>query len=259
MGKPGLQQAKPASSVYHDDPTRDDAASTSSAMLLRDTVPIDASELDEADLPPYTETSTGLTGLPFSAPTLTSAILPPPDLDPCIEARTDYDAKGSTYTRLSPTLSVDPVALRAYIEYQATQSPRAYARLYGEHVETRGSGSDKKKNRVVDFDVLVDLSETVSRRFVGPGCEMPVGDVEWGELRVVDNARKVYRGGMMKSVDERFRADIEFTRETQSLEEWCHLFCASGSVLKSYVPTFHSSSSVTHPNRVYIPLLMLVF
>ena len=235
MGKAGSQKAKPASGVYHDDPAHDNAASASSTMLLRNTVPIDAPELNAEDLPSYTETADGHVGPPVPAPTLPTANLPPPDLDARIEARTDYDSKGSTYTRLSPTLTVDPDALCAYVEYQATQAPQAFARLHGEHTETRGSGSDKKKKHVVDFDVLVNLSETVSRRYVGPGCEAPMGADEWVELDVVDNERKVHRGGVMKGRDGRFRADVEDTHERQSLKEWCHLFCASGSALKSCV------------------------
>ena len=211
---------------YPDELDRDDEASTSSAIPLRENIGL--LDPDEPDLPSYSEAA-------FPSVIEESADdsypQPPQDLDPEVESWINVDYQGSNYTRLSNTLSTDPVALKAYIEYQALISPAAYVRICGHHTETRGTGDKKKKHRVVDFDLKLDATDTISRRNARLGRVS--NTAEWSYLHIIDNDRSTYRGTRLKTVNKQFRADIEDTHPTASLEEHCHLFCASSSKLKS--------------------------
>ena len=220
-------KAKPPPGVYQDEPDRDDAASMSSAISLRENIGL--LDEDEPELPPYSEN-------PSSVPEESiydNVPQPSQDLDPEVESWTHEDAKGSNYTRLSQTLSADPVALKAYIEYQSSVNPAAYIKIHGMHTETHGTGNNKKKEKKIDFDIKLDVTDTISRRSARLGRISNVP--EWSSLRIIDNDRKTFRGTRLKTVNKQFRADIENTREAASLEEHCHLFCASGSKLKSYL------------------------
>ncbi|MCJ1387713.1 hypothetical protein MMC18_000556 [Xylographa bjoerkii] len=201
----------------HGYPDLDDAASASSAVLLRDH---DFLEHD-SEPPPYADTpGVGVVSL-----------TPPIDLDREVEEYTHIDGKGSTHTRLSPTLTTDPIALEKYIRWSAKQAPKATIRVRGVHQERKRTKANEagKKFMVVDFDVDIDASDTISRNVPG---QQGITLEEWSKLELLDQQTKGYRGGRIKSRGQGLR-DVEARRGGQTLKEWSHLFCASPSMLKS--------------------------
>ena len=214
--------SKPPPGVYRDEPDRDDAASTSSAVSLRDHV-----EMEDEDLPPYTDNPDVEIGNPGEASEL---------VESGADTWTHNDHKGSTFTQLSHTRTTDPVALLRYIIREAAHPPRPYIRIVGHHTETRCTANNKnEKTKVIDFDINIDITETIVQA-CGVRFEVnlaPVRSSIHGRVRVIENGEKGYRGGRTKSTASRFKADVEATQVAPSLEEWCHLFCASNSKLKS--------------------------
>ena len=232
---------KPTSqAVYRDDPDRDDTASISSAVPLREQIHIE----DDLDLPPYTDEE--------PQTQVQRARLPRPSELPTLDAKivqfTHGDAKGSTVTRLSPTLTTDPVALQAYIEAESRDCPRASIKVKGTHWETQrtgGNNNGKKKVQVVDFEFDIDVTDTISRAMSGP--EPRELAEEWSELSLVGQGRKAYRGGRMKSRGKQSSVDPERAVEGPSLQEWCRLYCASGSKLKRYMQIISHQSKSQQP------------
>lgn len=221
MGRPS--SAKPKADLYRDEPEHDDGASTSSAISMQSDMAYEREgEQDEADLPPYSD----------DAPLLDSRSYDQPPLlrDAKVDQyhTCDYQ-KGRKTTRISPVLSTDPIALKAYLLEQAKEELQARITITGTHEETHETRNGKekttKKEKVVDFSFHIDVTDTISRRRSGQPC--------WSEMAIVDNGRKTYRGGRIKSRDKRFKVDVENTHSTASLDEWCHLFCASSSKLKT--------------------------
>ena len=222
----------PPSGAYQDEPDRDDRTSMSSAISLSSVIAPseDTALLDEPEPDPSPYIGTPPSSVP-EEPSHDEWPQPPQDLDPEIESWIHEDAKGSSYTRLSQTLSTDPFALKAYIEYQSSISPAAYIRIQGDHMETHGSGNNKKKQKKVDFDIKLDVTDTISRRSARLGRITNVP--EWSFFRIIDNDRKTYRGTRLKTVNKHAKPDLENARQTASLDEYCHLFCASSATMKS--------------------------
>ena len=186
----GNQKSLPG--VYRDDPDRDDAASTSSAVALRDHAPfVEEDQEDGYDEPPaYSDESDVLhTELDGNIRSGQSA---PRTLDAKIEEWTIEDKKGSTYTRLSSSLTTDPVALKEYILYQASVIPTAYIQIHGQHTESSpASQKEKKKQVVVDFCFKINVTDTIALSY-GSNHQ---GEVpEKATLQTLDNGLKAYRG-----------------------------------------------------------------
>lgn len=233
MGRPTTE--KNPTGGHRREPNSYDGASTSSAMSLNSTINHpDNQEESETDneplLPPYTDEPDS-SPTPPNFPDSRSYDQAPLMQDPRIEERTTLDHKGTRLIRLSPVLTTDPIALKAYLLDQAKQELQSYILVTGSHETTnRTSDNKSKKETVTDFSFQIDVSETVNRRRSGRN-----GDGCWSSLEIVGNDRKTYRAGIMKSRDGRTGADDleRLARPTQSLEEWCHLFCASNSALKT--------------------------
>lgn len=203
--------------TYRENSTGDNAASTSSAVPLLDQADINIGQ----DPPPYSDNE--------DEPTST---LVRGTLDEVIEERVSEDRKGSTITRISPTLSVDPVALKEFILQQAAICPEPSIRIRGTHtVTTRETNGQKKRQEVEDFDIKIDVTDTISRRSLSPNSSIPMR--EWMKLQIVQNGIKAYRGGRTRSKAKGYKADLETSHEIPSLDEFCHLFCASSAKLKS--------------------------
>ena len=203
--------------TYRENPSRGSDASTSSAVPLLDQADINVVQ----DPPPYSDNE--------DQPTST---LVRGTLDEVIEERVSEDRKGSTIARLSPTLSVDPVALKKFIIQQAAICPEPFIRIRGTHtVTTRETNGQKKRQVVEDFDIKIDVTDTISRRSLSPNSAIPMK--EWMKLQIVQNGTKAYRGGRTRSKAKGYKADLETSQDTPSLDEFCHLFCASSAELKS--------------------------
>ncbi|KAL8725264.1 MAG: hypothetical protein Q9166_007466 [cf. Caloplaca sp. 2 TL-2023] len=141
------------------------------------------------------------------------------------------NAKGSTTTYISKTLSSDPALCQAFIELEAQEPIRPVVRLIGTHVETRRRNKKDETKRVTDFDISVPLGRLFAR--------------EWARTKIVENSQKAYRGGIRKQVDPRTKAHPEAAATAPSLQEWCHRFCASSASAKS----FKISRNVTELQR----------
>jgi hypothetical protein len=216
----------------------------SSAMSLQeDMAPAapsyeDGEMIDDSVPPPYTDDETApLTAATPSIPSTSSQPLPraPDTLDDNVESWIHQNWKGSVYTRLSPTLTTDPVKLEEYLRWEATQIPRAYIRVQGYHTEQRRDhdGKSKRTERVEDFDFKVNVNDTFTN---GPVQESRYNQ-PWRAVVPVENATKTYRGTRLKKrSDYTSRSTgLEAAEEKPSLKEWCHLFCASSAPAKTYV------------------------
>ncbi|KAL8786788.1 MAG: hypothetical protein Q9213_002609 [Squamulea squamosa] len=133
---------------------------------------------------------------------------------------TNQDAKGSTTTYISETLSSDPAACQAFIETSAQESIQPVVRLIGTHSETRRRDKKDETTHVTDFDISVPLGGLLVR--------------EWARTKIVENSQKAYRGGIRKQLDPRVNAHSEAAATAPSLQEWCHRFCASSASAKSF-------------------------
>ena len=129
------------------------------------------------------------------------------------------DAKGSTTTYISETLSSDPAVCQAFIETRIHVPIQPFVRLVGTHTETRRRDKKDETTRVTDFDVSVSLEALLAK--------------DWTRTRIVENSQKAYRGGIRKQLDPRVKAHPEAAATTPSLQEWCHRFCASSASAKS--------------------------
>ncbi|KAL8861551.1 MAG: hypothetical protein Q9178_002075 [Gyalolechia marmorata] len=129
------------------------------------------------------------------------------------------DAKGSTTTYISETLSSDPAVCQAFIETAIQVPIQPFVRLVGTHTETRRRDKKDETTRVTDFDVSVPLETLIVK--------------SWTRTRIVENSQKAYRGGIRKQLDPRVKAHLEAAATKPSLQEWCHRFCASSASAKS--------------------------
>ncbi|KAI4279988.1 MAG: hypothetical protein L6R38_004814 [Xanthoria sp. 2 TBL-2021] len=131
----------------------------------------------------------------------------------------NQDAKGSTTTYISKTLSSDPAVCQAFIETKAQVPIQPAVRLVGTHTETRRRDKKDETTHVTDFDIAVPLDSLLARA--------------WARTKIVENSQKAYRGGIWKQLDHRVKAHPEAAATTPSLQEWCHRFCASSASAKS--------------------------
>ena len=223
------QQAPPPG-IYRDEPDRDDAASQSSAMSLHSNIDFD--ESDETP-PPYSDEPTIITTPSSSSNLLEDSLAVNPEImNPEDRLIKHCDKKGSTSTWLSGTLTTDPRLLQQFVNHKKKVCPEAYITIRGEHYESKGQGKDKKKETKVDFDIKLDVTSTIS-----PGEILDPNGRTAAESRIVTagNHTKTYRGTVLQTLPKKSRADMEGAHEKPTLEEWCHLFCASSSKLKSLV------------------------
>ncbi|KAI4228755.1 MAG: hypothetical protein LQ349_006503 [Xanthoria aureola] len=146
----------------------------------------------------------------------------------------NQDAKGSTTTYISKTLSSDPAVCQAFIETKAQVHIQPTVRLVGTHTETRRRDKKDETTQITDFDLAVPLNSLFAH--------------EWARTKIVENSQKAYRGGIWKQFDPRVKAHPEAAATTPSLQEWCHRFCASSASAKS----FKISRTVTELHRITI-------
>lgn len=138
---------KPAPGVYRDEPDRDDAASTSSAVLMED---IDHPKLD---LPAYEDAVLlERIGQNADGDEEPQAYLTQPPI-PASHLSRD---KTTNITHW-PEYSEDSSALQEMLEEQANYPPIFTARLIGTHSETICKKDKKEKTTVTDSDFRLDM------------------------------------------------------------------------------------------------------
>ncbi|KAL8682112.1 MAG: hypothetical protein Q9186_001817 [Xanthomendoza sp. 1 TL-2023] len=207
----------------------DDAASTSSAVPLQDQAYADEAPPAYTDCPKSVGATKSVGG---SAPRrITEDDENQLRLDISTQERariledvkwtpsTHEDAKGSTTTYISETLTSDPVICQAFIEVKAQVTVRPTVRLIGTHTETRRRDKKDETTSITDFDINVPLGGLLAE--------------EWARTKIVENSQKAYRGGILRQVDPRMKAHAEAAATVPSLQEWCHRFCASSARAKS--------------------------
>jgi hypothetical protein len=205
--------------IYRDDPSRDDAESVSAMSLHSD---IGASGVSDEDLlPPYTDNPVSESNHPDVDRTY--------QLDPKDQVLVHIDNKGSAEYRLSESLTSDPVLLEKFVRAQEYRAPKACISIQGWHNHTTQEKNKTKTEKVIDFDIKIDVTDTICRDTIVEG-EPQKG---WTTLQLANNDAKTYRGTIMKSKNKNLRADIEGNSHKPTLQEWCHLFCANGSKLKA--------------------------
>ncbi|KAL8946192.1 MAG: hypothetical protein Q9222_007383 [Ikaeria aurantiellina] len=194
----------------------DDVASTSSAVLLQE------QRISQEDAPPaYTDDPNEAQDHGFAESAEgREAHQAPESVSKDFTIKTCEDAKGSTTTYISRSLTSDPAACQSFIEGQILIPPRPMVRMIGSHIETRIRDKKEEKTRVTDFDIRVAFGRLLAH--------------EWARSKIVDNAQKTYRGGIFKQVDPRAKAHSEAASMAPSLKEWCHRFCASSAGAKSF-------------------------
>lgn len=178
------------------------------------------------DLPPiYDEIAEASASSSQAAPLLSDAALPgypsSSDLQPFFR-----DDQAAYY--LSADLDSDPDLLEARVRSWAAIPPRPFVRVYGYHRERRSGRDGKKENKnITDFDVKVDLTPYLFADATNRHA--------WSELRTVENGDKAKRGTIFARRAPKAKGTIELGAvEKPNLTQWCHLYVASHSGLKSF-------------------------
>lgn len=178
------------------------------------------------DLPPiYDEVAEASASATQIAPLLSDAALPgyssSSDLQPFFR-----DDQAVYY--LSARLDSDPDLLEARVRGWAAIPPRPFVRVYGYHRERRSGRDGKKENKnITDFDAKVELTPYLfadaTRRHA------------WSELQTVQNGDKARRGTVFPRRAPKAKGNVELGDvDAPNLTQWCHLYVASHSGLKSF-------------------------
>lgn len=222
MGKPTLSSSSPGSDAvslhtqsgghYHD--TDEPILFTATPGQHND------------DLPPiYDEVAEASASTTQTAPLLSDAALPgyssSSDLQPFFR-----DDQAAYY--LSARLDSDPDLLEARVRSWAATPPRAFVRVSGYHRERRNGRDGKKENKnITDFDVKVELTPYLFADATNRHA--------WSELQTVQNGDKARRGTVFPRRAPKAKGNIELGDvDAPDLTQWCHLYVASHSGLKSF-------------------------
>lgn len=223
MGKPALPGASPDSDAvslhtqpgdhYHD---ADEPSVFAASQGRR----------HNDDLPPvYDEIAEAGASNSQTAPLLSDAALPgypsSSDLQPFFR-----DDQAAYY--LSADLDSEPDLLEARVRSWAAIPPRPFVRIYGYHRERRSGRDGKKENKnITDFDVKVELTPYLFADATNRHA--------WSELRTVENGDKAKRGTVFPRRAPKAKGNIELGAvDKPNLTQWCHLYVASHSGLKSF-------------------------
>ncbi|RFU28761.1 hypothetical protein B7463_g7588, partial [Scytalidium lignicola] len=219
MGNPkgAIEPYQPG--VYRDDPDRDDAASTSSAMLMGDI------DYPEEQLPAYSDDPNPVNSqaLPASHQD-PNVIRLPPTLPVSSESSDQLEVRS-----LCPAFSSSDGALEDMLREQALYPPRYYVELFGTHTETRRQSGKEKKERVTDFHIKIDITNTLSKN---PGQQ---GGFNY--THSLEGFEKGYRGGILKSLTPTLTPEELEESGTNQIGAWCHKFINDNSSTKCFTLT----------------------
>lgn len=220
MGKPTLPSASPDPDALSLHTQPGDQYCDAGGSSLFDTAP------GHHDLPPiYDEVAEAGASTDQTAHLLSDATLPgypsSSDLQPFFR-----DAHAAHY--LSADLDSDPDLLETCVRSWAAVPPRPFVRIYGYHREQRSGRDGKRENRnITDFDVKVELTPYLYADATNRHA--------WSELRTVENGDKAKRGTVFPRRAPKANANIELGAVNKpNLTQWCHLYVASHSGLKSF-------------------------
>ncbi|KKY39154.1 hypothetical protein UCDDA912_g00865 [Diaporthe ampelina] len=178
------------------------------------------------DLPPvYDDAAEASASTSLTAPLLSDAALPgyssSSDLQP-------FSRDDQAVYYLSAELDADPDLLEARVRSWAAVPPRPFVRVYGYHRERRSGRDGKKETKpITDFDIKVELTPYLFADATNRHA--------WSELRTVENGDKAKRGTIFPRRAPRAKGNIELGAvDKPNLTQWCHLYVASHSGLKSF-------------------------
>lgn len=215
MGKPSVQPHQPG--VYRDDPDRDDAASTSSAVLLGDI------DYPDEELPSYTDDPDAVPtqrGQFPTAPTVPrmSWYCPPPDLP--FSTRDNID--GTEFRTRFPDYSTNAETLLQMIREQASYPPTYHVLLNGTHTETVRNGNKETKNKITDFFIKINITHLLTPR-IGVN----------GLLELLPDNKRGYRGGRIPGFKPTVGiSDVE--NQPDELKSWCEAYVNNPAGVKSF-------------------------
>ncbi|KAF2727167.1 hypothetical protein EJ04DRAFT_517437 [Polyplosphaeria fusca] len=132
-----------------------------------------------------------------------------------------------TQTVLDARYDSDPVYLEEGIRELAKQAPLPLVYIMGHHKETVKRGDKKETKSITDFRIVLNMQRCLKNNFDD-------SDTTWMTLRTVENGEKTHRGTIMKKRAPGFNQDIEVGTPKPELKEWCHLYCASPSMLRIF-------------------------
>lgn len=198
MGKPS---APPA---YRDDPTLDDAVSLHTAQ--------GSDDFHDAIENPPVYTDNGDEALPI----LTD-----------LETIQPFKVFPEMHAYMDPRFDSDPVYAEQIIRKWATIPPAQMIRIVGTHTETTKNGKKEETNTVTDFDIKLRMTEYLPIN--------ATGNSPWVNMRTVENSEKTHRGTILKKLAKPRKGDAEAAEDLAKPEmnEWCHLYCASHSSVKT--------------------------
>jgi hypothetical protein len=136
----------------------------------------------------------------------------------------------------------DPEYLEQGVGDFAKVPPNPLIYIIGTHKEAVRNGDKKEVKNITDFRIVLNMQEYLWRgRWEGE-------DATPMRLSTVSNGEKTYRGSFMKKRAPGVKQDIEVGTESPSLREWCHRYCASSSLLR----TFRIRREVLGLDQVYL-------
>ncbi|KAH8652715.1 hypothetical protein BGZ60DRAFT_387661 [Tricladium varicosporioides] len=205
--------------VYRDEPDRDDAASMSSAVLLGDIDSFPDEELPAYEDHPSSSSSAVPRPVASAGEDLSlSEFYYPPDLP----FSTHGMNKEEFRTRF-PNFSTSASQLEAMIQQQAKAPPPYFVHIHGSHTETRRNNNKETKDKVVDFDFSINLTE-----YIVPPGQFTRNTPPPIEL-LPDNVRG-FRGAIFPSLNPNV-ADVE---AQEALTSWCQRYVADKAKIKSF-------------------------
>jgi len=145
--------------------------------------------------------------------------------EPLLPYRVEDTNTGARYY-LHQTLDTSPDVLETHVRHWAMQPPRQHVKVRGTHRQTVEKDGKKEATTVTDFDVQIELTPYLFSDITNR--------VSWQTLRTVDNGEKTKRGTVFKCRAPGATQSIEVGAAKPSLQEWCHMYCASHAGLKSF-------------------------
>jgi len=155
-----------------------------------------------------------------------AALLPSSQPEGILPYTTDDTNTGTKYY-LHKSLDTSPKVLEEHVKYWATQPPRPSVQVKGTHKQTVDKNGKKERTSVTDFDIQIDLTPYL--------YSDATHRISWRELATVDNGEKTKRGSIFKRRAPGAVQSIEVGGDAKpTLEEWCHMYCASHAGLKAF-------------------------
>ncbi|RDL42312.1 uncharacterized protein BP5553_02291 [Venustampulla echinocandica] len=212
----------PPPGIYRDNTDPDDAASTSSAVLLDD---VDV--FPDEELPAYEDT-------PSENPLISEHYDSGPavDIDPFARPIAlppnppfaKHDINNSEFSTCFPLYSTDVYNLDCLIRNQSSYPPGYYVHVNGSHRETKRQNNKETKSTVQDFDFLINISNLLVP------AEHVVGNT-MGELEFLPMNKRGYRGTIIPSLKP-VAGDVESGGERSA---WCERYVSDRAGVKSFM------------------------